>query len=537
MPVASVEQVAARHLVVARWLLLGTLAALLPLMVALSRDFGVTWDELPRQRFGERIVEYYQGEIRIEQFETDGSRLYGGLFDITAVLLQRLLPLDPYNVRHGLNAVFGWLGIVACAALATRIAGPWAGLLAACLAATAPRYFGHSMNNPKDIPFAALGAWSLFAISGIRFSYPYLSLKLAAGIGLCIGLSLSVRPGGLLFLTYAVGLLLIALVWNRERDLRRLAATAASLAFLIFIATTVPLPFWPWLQTQPYVGLIDAVRGVSDVSWAGMMLFKGRQVAGSAAPWDYVPVWLVYTVPAVVLAGALLSLGRMSRGIHQAFPLLSLWFAVLFPVAYVIVRGSTIYDGIRQLLFITPPLFVISAIGWWWCLTALEHWPRRVVAGVLVLGVLEPLAFQVRNHPNQVVYFNTLLGGPTNAVQRFDLDYWGNCYHEAMRRAAPLAREAHMPVVISGRQWRMMLLNAPRVPEVVVTDPAREQHHLEAILLRGSKYDIVRTMYRSDIVYQVTTADETPLCIVVPGPRYGELDERLRRARHDQPQP
>ncbi|MGH8637990.1 MAG: hypothetical protein ACREUZ_12725, partial [Burkholderiales bacterium] len=270
-------------------------------MVALSRDFGVTWDEGYRQRFGEQVVQYYEGEMGLDEFPTDGSRLYGGLFDATAVGLQRLLPFDDYNVRHGLNAVFGWLGVVACAAIGARLGGPWAGLLAAALAVSAPRYFGHSMNNPKDLPFAAFGAWTLFALSGVRFTYPYLPLPVAAGIGVAIGLSLSVRPGGVLFLAYAAGVVLIPLLANRERNRRRLAATAAAFVLLTFIATTLPLPFWPYLQTRPYIGLVDAVAGVSDVGWVGGMIFNGRDLRGGVTPWNYVPVWLVYTTPPVVL--------------------------------------------------------------------------------------------------------------------------------------------------------------------------------------------------------------------------------------------
>ena len=385
------------------------------------------------------------------------------------------------------------------------------------------------MNNPKDIPFAALGAWSLYALSGVRFTYPYLPLRIAAGIGLAIGLSLSVRPGGVLFLGYAAGLVLVAVVANRERSPRRLAATAAAFVLVAFIATTLPLPVWPWLQTRPYIGLVDAVAGVSGANRDTLMLFNGREVRASAPPWTYVPVWLVYTMPPVVLVGALLSLWRLGRRAGTGLPLLGLWFAVLFPIVFVIARKSTLYDEIRHLLFVIPPLFVVSALGWCWCLGALRHW-RRVGVGVLALGVLEPVAFQVRNHPNQVVYFNALLGGPRNALQRFELDYWGNCHYEAMRRAAPWAKEARMVVTISGRQWRLQRHDAPRIHEVDVTDPQRRLHHLEVILLRGRKPGIEQALRRRDVLYRVTTADETPLCIVVPGPRYWELEAALRRA-------
>lgn len=240
------------------------------------------------------------------------------------------------------------------------------------------------------------------------------------------------------------------------------------------------------------------------------------------------PTWLVYTTPPVVLAGALLSLGRLKDSVRSALPVLGMWFALLFPIAYVIARNSTIYDGIRQLLFIMPPLFVLAAMGWGWCLHALDFRGKAMAAGVLALGLLEPLAFQVRNHPNQVVYFNQLLGGPAAARQRFELDYWGNCYFQAMRQAASLARQARVPVALSGRQPHLLTLNAPRVPEVFVTEQRHGRHHLQILLMRGSTHDLVEMMSHPDIVYTVATADGTPLCIAVPGPRYAELQTRLR---------
>ena len=85
-----------------------------------------------------------------------------------------------------------------------------------------------------------------------------------------------------------------------------------------------------------------------------------------------------------------------------------------------------------------------------------------------------------------------------------------------------------MPLALSGRQWRLMLLNAPRVPEIFVTDPRRALHHLDVILQRGGTRDVVETLNRPDILYEVAMADGTALCVVVPGPRYGELENRLQ---------
>ena len=263
----------------ARWILALGLAAVLAVMVGVSRDYGATWDELPRQAYGERIVRFYRGEIGMERFPADGSHLYGGLFDVAVVGFQNVLPFDKYNVRHGVTAVAGWLGILACALVAARLGGPWAGVLAVLLAATAPRYFAHSMNNPKDIPFAAFAGLTLVGLCSIRPSYPYLPVRVASGLAVAIGLALAVRPGGVLFLFYAAGAVAIAVVRQRDVRVRHLLVTAAMLALVTAVATTIPLAVWPWLQTRPYVGLIEAVRGVSHFEWKGLMLFNGRDVA------------------------------------------------------------------------------------------------------------------------------------------------------------------------------------------------------------------------------------------------------------------
>ena len=141
--------------------------ALLPVLLVMSRDFGVTWDESPRQANGERIWALYHGIPQAEK-----GYLYGGLFDVSAVALQHVLPLDKYLVRHLLNAFVGWLGIVGCGALAWRVAGPAVGSLAMLILALMPPYTGHAMNNPKDVPFAAAAVWALVAIAALPRERP-----------------------------------------------------------------------------------------------------------------------------------------------------------------------------------------------------------------------------------------------------------------------------------------------------------------------------------------------------------------------------
>ena len=78
------------------------------------RDYAISNDEGVQQHYGELIVAYYQsGFIVRDLFTFDNLYLYGGLFDIIAVALAHVIPVDPYELRHILCAMMGIGGIAA----------------------------------------------------------------------------------------------------------------------------------------------------------------------------------------------------------------------------------------------------------------------------------------------------------------------------------------------------------------------------------------------------------------------------------------
>ena len=136
--------------------------ALLVAMLAMSRDFGATWDERALQKLGELIWDLYNGRMSRPEFLgtfelTFGyTRIYGLLVEFLSAAAQHIVPADLWVVRHYVNAVFGWTGVVFAFLMASRLFGRRAGWLAAALLVCMPRYVGDSMNNPKDLPFAVL---------------------------------------------------------------------------------------------------------------------------------------------------------------------------------------------------------------------------------------------------------------------------------------------------------------------------------------------------------------------------------------------
>ncbi|MGE5127059.1 MAG: ArnT family glycosyltransferase, partial [Betaproteobacteria bacterium] len=438
--------------------------ALLPTMLFLSRDFGITWDEKTHQMYGEAVWQFVTERADSHWFHDWYMYLHGGLFDALCVAAQRLLPGDPWTIRHYVNALFGWLGVVYLGRLGRLLAGPATGLLAMALLTLSPRYLADSMNNPKDTPFAALATVALYYVFRLRPSFPFLGLREFVPLALSIALALDVRAGALLLLAYVAVALAGLTLAARELSPRRLAVTAGSWIALAIVVLLVGTLAWPWAQVQPLKRPFEALQRLSAFDWDRTVLFDGADVRATALPLDYVPRWAAVTTPPVVLVGAAASLLLLLRRSRTGrWRVLGLWAAALFPAAYVVVSRATIYDGIRHLLFAYPPLVVLAACGWDGLLHGAARGRRLAATCVLAAGLLEPAWFCWRNHPNECVYFNLLAGGPRGALGRYELDYWGNSVHQAVAWIAA-ARPDGEHVVVSGHPPQVVRDEARRLP-------------------------------------------------------------------------
>jgi hypothetical protein len=494
-------------------------ALLLPVMLFVSPDYGATWDEELQQRRGENIAAYYTGRVHELDVSEDGSHFYGAPFDVLAVVLQRIVTADTYVVRHLLNAGVGWLGIALCGLLAARLFGPATALLAMVLLASTPRYFGHSMNNPKDIPFAAAATLVLYLLCRLPVRPPFFTYRTAVAMAVSLGLALNIRPGALLFLVYLGVLLLYRLQQQRLIQVRPLVDTAAWVGAITLGCLIIGSVFWPWALERPLYGPIVGLAQLSKFGWTSYMLFDGRDVFALETPWDYVPRWALVTLPIGLLLGLVLSLRLLRRSSEHQGAGTALWAVVLFPVVYIIGMHATMYDGIRHLLFIFPPVAVLAAAGWVSVLQRPSVIVRSLAAAALAVGIVRPIVFMVREHPNQVVYFNELAGGPAGAYGRYEMDYWGNCLLQAVKLVDAMTPTVAHPVV-SGRPLHIVRADAARYPRIAVTEADAGLHALELVLSRGSRAEVTQLAARRDALARVTTRDGALLCTVLPGPAY-----------------
>jgi hypothetical protein len=509
------------------WVFVALAATLLPVMVFASFDFGVTWDEKPRHHYGELVWDFMRGlRARNTTYVEDGGHLYGGLFDTICAAVERYVPVNRYVLRHAINAAFGWIGIVYVGRLTARLFGQWAGVLGLLLIAFSPRYFADSMNNPKDLPFAAATAAALYYLSTMSPRWPYLSRSTAFKIVLALAAALNIRAAALLYLGY-FGLLIGAFVLaERQFDRRRLLDTLLRVVAVTAGVLVLGTVFWPWAMASPFIRPIEALLSFANAPFGADVLFNGRPVPSNDLPWYYVPVWLAISTPPVVLVGMVLA-GLFTK--REWLPaLFALWTIALLPIALVIIQHSTLYDGVRHLLFIYPAIVALAAAGWTAALSRRDPLVRRITAVLLVIGLVNILTFTVRAHPNESAYFNELVGGPKGAFSRYDMDYWGNCVLQAVGWSAKTAQLSGVPVVISGEPSQVIQLDSERFHQLSFEPPFRNKHQLDVRLARGSGEGVAGLAGRPDALYRVQMPDGAVLCVVEPGPAFAQLQPHLK---------
>ena len=157
-----------------------------------------------QHRYGQLILDYYQSGLTDQSvFHFENLYLYGGLFDIVAVALAKIVPMDAYELRHIMCALIGIAGIGATAATARLIAGPRAGFLAGTALALCGAWYGGMFNHTKDIPLAAAMAGATYFLVRLARDLPRPRTAHVIAFGLLSGAALGIRVLALLLVIYA----------------------------------------------------------------------------------------------------------------------------------------------------------------------------------------------------------------------------------------------------------------------------------------------------------------------------------------------
>jgi hypothetical protein len=455
------------------------IVALFVLVGATFREYAVSNDEGLQHHYGELIVAYYSSGFADKSvFDFGNLYLYGGLFDVIAVLLAHVLPFDLYDIRHIVCAVAGIGGVAATWATARMIAGPRAGLLAGLALALCGVWYGGMFNHTKDVPFASAMMGATFFLLRAARDLPDPQGRDILSFGILLGAALGLRATGLLMVGYAVALIALRSWTIRQRDWRRFGRVSArSLVRFIpafAIAYVVMIASWPWASLE-FFNPARAIFAFAHFHYPIRTIIAGQVYSMSDVPRWYEPDYLAIKLPLFVLVGAAAALLLAVRsaamrsnnlsGTARLQEIGTLFFVIAFPLACQIIGHGPSDTGLRHFLFVVPPLAALAGIGVDTFVSGVEAKGRSLgfaaLAGVTAALVWDA-AILVRLHPYEYLFYNSLVGGLEGASRRYVMDYWVNIMPAAVKdletyldqtdtHANPL-RPAHYTVAVCGER-------------------------------------------------------------------------------------
>lgn len=450
--------------------LLVTLAYLVPALASLD-DYGPTYDAIKGDYpYGERLLGYLEtGDEAFLDLKAREPvpfvRAPHPDFDVGRYPSHWIFPvgslLSALSCRW-LWSEWGWLPAMSAhhlpfvllaaalvfvlSAFARARFGVLAGIVAGGVLGALPNFFGHSFNNPKDLPECVFYTGAVLAGFVALESGRTRTWLLA---GALTGLALAQKPNALflpfqLLLFVAGARLLVRGAPPLRITMRHLLAT--TFAFLVAYYAVSP-PFW----AEPIEG---PRRWITQMLTGGSHAFRDASEGEAAAISFAAPLAVLHCTPPVVLGLALL--GLLRPGIPATMRLFLL-ISLALPIGRNLLPGMRNFDGTRHFLEFLPFLALLAGAGAAWLArlvstaidSARRHFGRGdergardavvqnqfVQAFVGLCALLPPIWATLSTHPNQIAYFNVFaggLGGQQARGHRDAADYWGNSYWQGL---------------------------------------------------------------------------------------------------------
>ena len=329
----------------------------------------------------------------------------------------------------------------------SSIYGLFAGIVAGLSLFLYPLFFGESRFNIKDPPETVYYAISaIIFYRGITVNNWKWILVSSIFAGLAFGTKLNI-----IFLYVSI-VLWLCLYWGsvlRQLSLGKFIQKYKKVLIMIVLFPVVPVALyfisWPILWEDPFNRVLYNISYYKSVGLGSIpdprFSFFGINM--------YAPAWILYTTPLTVLAFSLVGIfwtfrfGFKEENKTSLF--LLFWFLV--PIARVMFPGAGIYGGVRQIMEYIPALAILSGIG----ASAIVAWlhsyivknkllnhlaikPLFLLQLLIILSFLPITLKLISLHPNESIYFNSIIGGLKGAKDK-NIPGWGNSLGSTYRQA------------------------------------------------------------------------------------------------------
>ncbi|MDI9336804.1 MAG: glycosyltransferase family 39 protein [Alphaproteobacteria bacterium] len=420
-------------------LFIGSFIFMFVAMSLMSFNYGISGDEFSTNVCGKLALNYYKtfgADTSIfnipKSIDRDNNlKLYGDFFFMLTAVLNKISPLNEFTNEHLVNSWAGFLMIVFTSLIIAKILNKKAAIFGAWLLFLSPFVLGHSMNNPKDIPFATSFIVGIYFIIRFVENIHHLKIKDYVFIILAFAMSIGSRAGGLILIPLLVVYIVIQYLYakwylKQNYQLSSLIIPCIIVSVLGYLLCGL---FWPFALENPLVNPIKALKLMTNFDVRILQLFQGVKMYPES---DYLILNLLYTNSLPVILGVLCAMPFIWKFRHspQAPLFYFIIFATIFPLVYIIYKKSVVYHAWRHILFIAPGIIIIATFGWY----ALNDYLQKKFQlkikylGWILCGIflLEPTLFIIRSFPNTVTYYNAFVGGTSQAYGYYEMDSYGN---------------------------------------------------------------------------------------------------------------
>ena len=507
-------------------------ALLLGLMLLISRDAGVTCDEVLHYNQSVSVYNYYASHGKDQSaINTPVTHLqyYGQSYDnIVTILIKWFGINDIYRFRHIMSTIAGWLTIVITALFAVWITGYGAGIIVLFLFAVSPTFLGHAQNNLKDIPFALGYIAGTYYILKFIYSGTVKSNRDILFLTLSIAFCISIRAGGLLLICYLFFFFflywLVRYLKERRVEIQEIKVKMIQAIAISLVSYFLSTILWPYALQNPLLNPLKSFSVMVQFPDTFREIFEGKVIWSDLMPWSYLPEYMAITIPLVVLSGLILFIlfSRRIFGYGKTFIYWSLIFTILFPVIYVIWEKSNLYSGWRQFLFIYPGIILLASIGFFQLFLFLKNryltWASIVLLAILSIN---PLKFMILNPEYSYIYFNQLVGGLKGAYGRYETDYyfvglkegseWLIKYLDEKKIEAPVKVRANFSV-----KW--FFRNHPEIQNDYFRYEERSRYDWDYAIITNryiSPYQLINKIWPPGNSIKVIYADQVPVCAIL----------------------
>ena len=508
----------------------------------LSQQYGMTWDEKQHDEYSKVAYNWVStfGDDTAALAESTSNqdyvrqifRHYGEHMNLIAAIVYNTFDTDPYNTRHFIISLYGLIGLI-CVGLTLRALTSWRGAIIALLfVGLNPSWLGFSMNNPTDIPFAAGFAVSGYFMVRVLQNMPRPKSKHITWLGIGIGIGIGSRVGAILLIAYMglfMGIQWLAYCIKNKKGIfsEGVGAYFKTLIRIGALGYLFGILLWPYALSNPIKNVYISFKKSSENAFYAnnTELFEGKRLYMlTEAPGYYVVKFLSIGNPIYLLAGialTLLLLNWLRKYVNAGYVLMFV-FMMAFPVAWAEYTDLNYYNGWRHYLFIIPSMVVLSALSYEFLFHALKNKIAQIaIFGVMLVAFGKPLLWEIKNHPNQYVYFNEFVGGINGAYGNYETDYYSNSCRAAAEWIAQQEPNKKVLIGINNEPLTASYYGHrinPNLDFFWVREYEEFKPRWDYLILTSrtySKNELLNGSFPPKGTVHVIKADDIPLCVIV----------------------